>query len=404
MRIKNNISALNAQIALTINESKLTKDLEKLTSGYRINRSGDDAAGLAISEQMRSQIAGIAQAELNARDGIGLVRTGEGAMQEIHAMLTQMNELAIQSANGVYSDDAHRALIQEEADRICQEIDRIAGATRFNYVNLFQSSDPDTGGFTIDTISAISTTSVKTKASMPTKLPGMPDMAASANGAATTDTTVTDAAELPGMSAAKNDAQPDIIYTGKAAAVQQTGTIGYGNISGKTATPDITAVSQTPGVSRTSGNTGFSAKAVTGTGGQSAKEATDDIVFQVGPNAEQTLRIPRFYLCRDALKLDEFKVNTQEAAVESIDKVENMINYVSKIRGAYGALDNALEHTINSMNVYKENLTAAESRIRDTDMASQMTELTKNNIVMQASQAMLAQANALPETALSLLR
>lgn len=426
MRIKNNISALNAQIALSINESKLAKDLEKLTSGYRINRSGDDAAGLAISEQMRSQIAGMVQAELNARDAIGLVRTGEGAMQEIHAMLTQMNELAVQSANSVYSDDKHRALIQEEADRICQEIDRISSATRFNYINLFQSTNPNTGGFDIDTVSTISTAAaqtktmsvdlpgasdpadfadeadqIKAKAAADVKLPGTSDPSDSVSEADLAKAKAAADIKLPGTQDAKSGAPQDTVYKGKSAAPPQTGTIGYGNIKAKVAAPDITAAFRTAGVSQTSGNPAASAKA----GAQPAKtEATEDLVFQVGPNAGQTLSIPRFYLCREALKLDDFKVDTQANASASLEKVEKMINYVSRIRGAYGALDNALERTISSMNINKENLTAAESRIRDTDMAQYVTEMTKNNIVMQASQAMLAQANTLPEKTLSLLQ
>lgn len=138
MRIKNNISALNAHIALSINQSKLTKSLEKLASGYRINRAGDDAAGLAISEQMRAMISGMKQAELNAREGIGLIRTGEGALQEVNAMFVRLNELAMQSANGTYDDEEHRTLLQEEVDQICDEINRIAESTNYNGVNLFQ--------------------------------------------------------------------------------------------------------------------------------------------------------------------------------------------------------------------------------------------------------------------------
>lgn len=144
MRIKSNISALNAQVALSINESKMAKNLEKLASGFRINRSGDDAAGLAISEQMRSAIARMDQAELNARDGVGLLRTGEGAMQEIHAMLIQLNGLAIQSANGVYTDEEHRELMQEEADRISEEIDRISKATGLIMWGCFKTKDRKT--------------------------------------------------------------------------------------------------------------------------------------------------------------------------------------------------------------------------------------------------------------------
>lgn len=138
MRIKTNIPALNAQGRLRRNESKLSKNLEKLSSGYRINRAGDDAAGLAISEKMRALITGMEQAELNSKDGIGLIRTGEGALQEVHAMLNRLDELAVQSANGTYNDEKNRASMQEEVDHLCDEIERIARSTNFNGINLFQ--------------------------------------------------------------------------------------------------------------------------------------------------------------------------------------------------------------------------------------------------------------------------
>lgn len=146
MRIKTNIPALNAQGRLRRNESKLSKNLEKLSSGYRINRAGDDAAGLAISEKMRALITGMEQAELNSEDGIGLIRTGEGALQEVHAMLNRLDELAVQSANGIYNDEQNRASMQEEVDFLCDEIDRIASTTNFNGINLFQNEGPDAEG------------------------------------------------------------------------------------------------------------------------------------------------------------------------------------------------------------------------------------------------------------------
>lgn len=149
MRIRNNIPALNARNRLDRNKSKLAKNLEKLSSGYRINRAGDDAAGLAISEKMRAQITGMKQAEQNAEDGIGLIHTGEGALQEVHAMLNRLHELAVQSANGTYNDDVNRAALQVEADQICDEIDRIARSANFNDVNLFQDT-----GLSAENISA----------------------------------------------------------------------------------------------------------------------------------------------------------------------------------------------------------------------------------------------------------
>lgn len=449
MRIKNNISSLNAQIALKINESKLTKDLEKLTSGYRINRSGDDAAGLAISEQMRSQIAGLTQGELNARDGLGLLRTGEGAMQEIHAMLIRMNGLTIRSANGVYTDEDHRELIQEEVDRISQEIDRIASATRFNYVNLFHDDKdmaadsgltaPGTTGVTTKAVTGTTTTAVTgtpdaaataaspitTANNVQMKMPAMPGTGSTAGDTDAQTETAEVAFDLPGVDTSDSDGaektekelKEETVQTSAVENVTYNGAMGdraaqaagldnrkteqmLKTLSGSPSKADTTnpAANTLPAAGTMPSTASLTTKAVS-TAKQSSK-----IVFQIGPDAEHTISIPRFYLSKAALGLDKFDVSTQEAAKESIGKVEDMINYVSQIRGAYGAVDNALEHAMNSMNVYKENLTAAESRIRDTDMAKELTERTKDQILAQTAQAMLAQANALPESTLSLLQ
>lgn len=460
MRIKNNISSLNAQIALKINESKLTKDLEKLTSGYRINRSGDDAAGLAISEQMRSQIAGLTQGELNARDGLGLLRTGEGAMQEIHAMLIRMNGLTIRSANGVYTDEDHRELIQEEVDRISQEIDRIASATRFNYVNLFHDDKdmaadsgltapgttgtttkaaPGTTGVTTTAVTGTTTTAVTgtpdaaataaspitTANNVQMKMPAMPGTGSTAGDTDAQTETAEVAFDLPGVDTSDSDGaektekelKEETVQTSAVENVTYNGAMGdraaqaagldnrkteqmLKTLSGSPSKADTTnpAANTLPAAGTMPSTASLTTKAVS-TAKQSSK-----IVFQIGPDAEHTISIPRFYLSKAALGLNDFDVSTQEAAKESIGKVEDMINYVSQIRGAYGAVDNALEHAMNSMNVYKENLTAAESRIRDTDMAKELTERTKDQILAQTAQAMLAQANALPESTLSLLQ
>lgn len=413
MRIKNNISALNAQIALTLNESKLAKDLEKLTSGYRINRSGDDAAGLAISEQMRSKIAGLVQGELNARDGLGLLRTGEGAMQEIHAMLDQMGTLALRSANGVYTDKGHREFVQEEVDRISEEIDRIASATRFNYVNLFHddaSIAADSGltapGLSLPGTISLDGTDAKATAKIANEVQTeMINAAARMPGVSVDDGNEAEAIKAVNTSYV-NMADPvkkAIGDSGNVKAIQLCQQDFSGNPSKQAATTaDIltTALfSSDPSKPNTAADTANIDIRAASTAVDSNK-----IVFQIGPNAEHTISVPKFYLSKAALGLDKFDVSTQEAAQESINKVDDMVNYVSQIRGVYGAVDNALEHAMNSMNIYKENLTAAESRIRDTDMAKELTAYTKDNILTQAAQAMLAQANALPESALSLLQ
>lgn len=411
MRIKSNISALNAQIALSINESKMAKNLEKLASGFRINRSGDDAAGLAISEQMRSAIARMDQAELNARDGVGLLRTGEGAMQEIHAMLIQLNGLAIQSANGVYTDEDHRELMQEEADRISEEIDRIAKATRFNYVGLFQDEGPEEGAIMV---TSSSDQNIATRAAFF----GMPSAQKSAE-AVPKDVTYTstgrvveakqDFITVAAGSGVGQDQEEKIVNESQLPGIGEKTAEAKAEprivAAGTSATPTADVIDTTANlINASTGRSSDAARDVTPVTTAALSPGNGPIVFQIGPNAADTMSIPRFYLSKEALGLDELVISNQEDASKSIDKIDQMINRVSQIRGAYGAAENALEHAINSVNINKENLTAAESRIRDTDMASELTGYTKNNIVLQAAQSMLAQANALPEVTLQLLR
>lgn len=440
MRIKSNISALNAQIALNINESKMAKNLEKLASGFRINRSGDDAAGLAISEQMRSAIARMDQAELNARDGVGLLRTGEGAMQEIHAMLIQLNGLAIQSANGVYTDEDHRELMQEEADRISEEIDRIAKATRFNYVGLFQDEGPEDGAIMVTSSSGqVAATKAASRNVTYTNTGQVQvqtvdvkrefrTVAAGFGSGQSSEEKIVNTSQLPGLEKAAPEAkaEPVMVAAGPmdAGGDTMTNSVADAAVDAAMRTVDPTADAAVDAAMRTVGAAADpavdAAIRMVGTV-KNTMDATDfakaapvptaalspgngPIVFQIGPNGSDTMSIPKFYLSKKALGLDELKISNQVDASKSIDKIDQMINRVSQIRGAYGAAENALEHAINSVNINKENMIAAESRIRDTDMASELTGYTKNNIVLQAAQSMLAQANALPEVTLQLLR
>lgn len=269
MRIQHNIAALNAQRNLTGNNSLLSKNLEKLSSGYQINRAGDDAAGLAISEKMRAQITGLETAQKNANDGISMVQTAEGALTEVHSMLNRMVELATQSANGTYTDN-NRAEMQKEIDALKSEIDRISTESNFNGQKLF-----------------------------------------------TADTKIT------------------------------------------------LQVSET-----TSGSMAFTLQQMSST----------------------------------SLKVKALKVDSLTNANAAIATVNSAIDAVSGIRSSLGAIQNRLEHTINNLGVQTENITSAESRIRDVDMAKEMMEYTKNNILVKASQAMLAQANQIPQGVLQLLQ
>lgn len=272
MRIQHNVTALNAHRNLTNNNSALTKNLEKLSSGYKINRAGDDAAGLAISEKMRAQITGLETAQKNAEDGVSLVQTAEGALTEVHSMLNRMVALATQSANGTYSS-ANRLEMQKEITALNAEIDRIGATANFNGTKLFD---------------------------------------------------------------------------------------------GSTATIDLHV-------------------------GESSASSNSISVALKSMNST-------------SISVNAISISTAAGAKSAIDVVNTAIDTISSLRSDFGALQNRLEHTINNLGVQNENITAAESRIRDVDMAKEMMAYTKNSILVQASQAMLAQANQVPQGVLQLLQ
>ncbi|MDN5313251.1 MAG: flagellin [Thermoanaerobacteraceae bacterium] len=271
MRINHNISALNAYRQLTINNSAMQKSLEKLSSGMRINRAGDDAAGLAVSEKMRGQIRGLNQAVRNAQDGISLIQTAEGALNETHSILQRMRELAVQAASDT-NTNADRAALNQEVTELKNEISRIATTTQFNTKALIDGS--------------LSTTGLK---------------------------------------------------------------------------------------------------------------------FHIGANINQNIELKLNSMTTTGLAIGSVAVTNQTVANTAISTIDTAIKTVSDERAKLGAYQNRLEHTINNLGTASENLTAAESRIRDVDMAQEMMEYTKQNILNQAATAMLAQANMMPQSVLKLL-
>ena len=275
MVIQHNIAAINSYRNLSTNQSALSKNLEKLSSGYKINRAGDDAAGLAISETMRSQINGLNQAVNNANDAVGLIQTAEGAMTETHSMLQRMKTLTTQAANGTYTSTA-RGNIKAEIDALNAEITRIATTTKFN-------------------------------------------------------------GETP--------LKPD----------QQRGT---------------------------------------------------NLTFYIGATYDEqnVMTVTQQEMTAAALTVDKIEVNNTTNAFKGISIVDIAIETVSSYRAQLGAAQNRLEHTVNNLKVTSENITSAESRIRDTDMADEITAYTKNNILLQAAQSMLSQSNAMPQGVLSMLQ
>ncbi|MBR0592479.1 flagellin Hag [Bacillus sp. FSL W8-0920] len=321
MRINHNIAALNTLNRLSANNGASQKNMEKLSSGLKINRAGDDAAGLAISEKMRGQIRGLEMASKNAQDGISLIQTAEGALTETHSILQRVRELVVQAGNtGTQDKESDLQSIQDEIEALQEEVDGISNRTEFNGKKLLDGTFKGTPG---------------TPA-----IPGDPD-------------------------------DPD-----------------------DNGTPAVPA----------SGNA---------------------LVFQIGANATQQISVHIDKMSTDALGVKDANGIVANQAIKDIDVrkfadnaadatdvgfdtqlsiVDAAINQVSAQRGKLGAVQNRLEHTINNLGASAENLTAAESRIRDVDMAKEMSEFTKNNILSQASQAMLAQANQQPQNVLQLLR
>ena len=553
MRIQHNIMAMNAYRNYTTNTSALSKNLEKLSSGYKINRAGDDAAGLAISEKMRAQITGLETAQKNAKDGISLVQTAEGALTEVHDMLNRMYELAEQSANGTYDDETDRANLQKELDALRTEINRISQSANFNGIKLFTKGDDaatvseltatvdntnaaklgnvsfafdagatdevkkafaeavgDSASITVtttdegdtnwgagDTISvnglpagytltfadqagkdaALTQNQPITVGTGDGKLDASADLVISiadadgnkvgtltiakptggADGASTVTLAPkaeTDTADAPTFKDAGNlsdfdvdsldftnfkgtiteDADVKLAYDG--VSKKLTATIGSetyelvltdnaNDLNGKTIelanTGDpqdkiglkMAATVTKVGADKNSGGDDISQASI---GTLSAPKTTDDTTAAGGGSSEFSLQIGddgesynqlKFSIggiSTTDLKIDNISVADQKSAQDALKNIRDAINQVSGIRGELGAIQNRLDHTINNLSVMQENIQDAESTIRDTDVADEMMAYTKNNILVQSAQAMLAQANQIPQGVLQLLQ
>ena len=396
MRINNNLMAMNTHRQLGINNTGTAKSLEKLSSGFRINRAGDDAAGLAISEKMRGQIRGLNMASKNAQDGISLIQTAEGGLNETHAILQRMRELAVQSANDT-NVSIDRGEIQKEIDQLSKEITRIADTTEFNTQNLLggdfkakfhiganegQNVELEINKMDADALS------VKGKAYSATDVSGVEGLQVTSQDGKTltikfADQTVAKNAEVTQTKAELNTAGSEITITLKQAA---------GNTS---AAGDVTATHNEikSALEKVSGDAGIivsTTDAFTGT----TKPAGSDV-----KDKSTTVNVTE-----DTTKGVGINVSIQKTASSAITTINSAIEKVSAERSKLGAMQNRLEHTIKNLDNTSENLQAAESRIRDVDMAKEMMEFTKQNILQQAATAMLAQANQAPQTVLQLLR
>ncbi|MFO6497679.1 MULTISPECIES: flagellin N-terminal helical domain-containing protein [Bacillus] len=389
MRINHNIAALNTHRQLTAGSNAASKNMEKLSSGLRINRAGDDAAGLAISEKMRAQIRGLDMASRNAQDGISLIQTAEGALNETHSILQRMNELATQAVNDT-NTDTDRAELQKEMDQLASEVKRISTDTEFNTKNLIDGSAKDltfqigaNQGQTISlSINKMDAETLKVgtdfKVSQTTN-PG--------DTITSTDGTVT-------------GTWSNTVVGTVTTAADGTSSMAYTDVDGTTA---VTAT--------------FDANGADGAGyydGTNLVYAADKALSN---NAKVDVKKSGYYDASGELVYQADKafkngevvtkgidISSKDAASTALTTIKTAVDTVSAERAKLGAVQNRLEHTINNLDTSSENLTAAESRIRDVDMAKEMMSYTKNNILTQASQAMLAQANQQPQGVLQLLR
>ena len=406
MRIQHNIMAMNAYRNYNNNTSALSKNLEKLSSGYKINRAGDDAAGLAISEKMRAQITGLKAATKNVKDGVSLVKTAEGALQEVHDMLNRMDSLATQSANGTYDDAVDRKNLQKEVSALKSEIDRIADSSNFNGLNLLDGSLAN--GAKVDGIlgSANATFSIG-------------QQSATVGGAAMSVTFADGKANDRGITVAATGSDITITlgtktketYTadeitqavrdfGKTYAAQNAGDPNKKALGEALTT--FTMKADGP-VTADAGKSLTMAKATLANGGAAG---TGGLTLQIGDTAatHNKLNVTIGDCHITGLKIADVDIGTQDGAATAIQKIKDAINTVSGTRGDLGALQNRLEHTQNNLSVMTENIQDAESTIRDTDVADEMMAYTKNNILVQSAQAMLAQANQVPQGVLQLLQ
>ncbi|MFJ7937839.1 flagellin [Peribacillus sp. NPDC096622] len=396
MIINHNISALNTHRQLSSATNAQSKSMEKLASGMRINRAGDDAAGLAISEKMRGQIRGLDQASRNSQDAISLIQTAEGALNETTDILQRMRELATQASTDT-NTTSDRGEIQKEMDSLTSEINRIGNTTEFNTQKLLNGSKD----------SATTGNLAKVEFDLTGMTAGSIDVLGE-NVAFDTDAgTTATAIETAITGDADLNAKYDVTVTGNKVEI-----VAKSKGEDTDLKADLTK------------GTGVTDKTVTTTEG---KADGAGLQFQIGANENQSLTLEIGDMRASALGLtgtgtgftagtnvsngtdskgveSGLDVSNAKNASAAITKIQTAIDTVSAERSKLGANQNRLEHTINNLGTSSENLTAAESRVRDTDMAKTMMEQTKNSILAQASQAMLAQANQQPQGVLQLLR
>ncbi len=462
MVVQHNLTAMNSNRMLGLTTKTQAKSTEKLSSGYKINRAADDAAGLTISEKMRRQIRGLTQASLNAQDGISAVQTAEGALTEVHDMLQRMDELATKAANGTMSADDRQA-VQDEIDQLITEIDRVSETTKFNELELLKEDGEETKKRTVNGTPmtakyAIDINDVTISKKTGAKTPGTTG-ATDADGWFVKDGTTKLADDDAIIANLTVDKDGNVVIKEGVELYKAAATPGDGNEYGaqttanKVTNADVQAIYGASAVSlyKEVGCTNkvaeadltkyfnedgtykgglYAKKPSDGAGAEVGAEFIDDFVtvtaatdpkeetyqeakdltfnLHVGSESAQANKITVTIQAMSAKgigidTLSKTGVMDEDSATAAIDTIKNAVSIVSKQRSALGAVQNRLEHTINNLDNVVENTTAAESQIRDTDMATEMVKYSNNNILAQAGQAMLSQANQSNQGVLSLL-
>jgi len=399
MRINQNVMANNASRNLAGTSVQLGKSLEKLSSGFRINRAADDSAGLVISQGLRAQTSGLRQATRNAQDGISVVQTAEGALNEVHTMLNRMRDLSVQAANTGANDSAARTAANSEITALKDEIDRISATTSFGATKLLDGNYGKTAG-KLSAFDANNSIAVAAGDDINITVTGgggakvVELQAGTYTGAQFASMVQSAVKSSYAGSANAVDAAFANSFTATATTVGAGTAVTFSN--GSAADAAITDGNGTPLVDGLgSGNPLIATlTAATGSGG----------TFQVGANSGETIGLSITSVSTTTLSVSGIDVTTDAGAASAITALDSAIATVSSTRGGLGALQNRFESMINNLQVTTENLSASESRIRDTDMAMEMVSFTKNQVLSQAGTAMLAQANQIPQSILSLLR
>lgn len=408
MVVQHNLSAMNANRMLNVTTSAQSKSTEKLSSGYKINRAADDAAGLSISEKMRKQIKGLTQASSNAQDGVSAVQTAEGALTEVHSMLQRMNELAVQSSNGTNSQTDRKA-IQDEIDQLTSEIDRVSETTKFNETYLLK------GDSTTTTKASFMKSNYAIKDGVKLYLEGEIDDAKNLTGDKLKEAIASGKKIYTEVAGADKQDKNTIntlavkgsdyayvtkLYDKKGNAVTAEQIIAKKNADGTDAATD--------GYFTSEGGKGVAVAATAAANYTEGYDVNGAISFSLhvgaDSSADNKIAVKIDSMSAKGIGVYGLKVDTEDDATAAIDRIAEAVQKVSSQRSTLGAAQNRLEHTIANLDNVVENTTSAESRIRDTDMAQEMVNYSKNNILAQAGQSMLAQANQANQGVLSLLQ